>query len=59
MEKFTYRVYVTDSLQLAGQNKYLTTRWAEMQDIGYKDARTGDEIALDVIKRAGLKFNGN
>lgn len=42
------------------QNKYYTTRWLELQDTGGpKDTRTGDEVALDVINRLGLKFKGD
>lgn len=54
-----YRIYVTDSLYLDAQNKMMNMRYAEI--IGLKktkvDTRSGDEIAEDVIKRAGLEVN--
>lgn len=52
-----YRVYVTDSLQNIGKGVgcYITTRYADSIHIAQKDNRTGDEIAADVIKRAGLE----
>lgn len=53
-----YRVYVTDSLQLAVQNKYLTQRWADLISNNV-DTRSGDEVALDVIRRAGLRLKGS
>lgn len=56
-ECYSLRVYVTDSLQAAGQGKYLTQRWCELltQKV---DNRSGDEIAADIILRAGLKPKG-
>lgn len=53
-----YRFYIADSLQLATQNKHLVK---SLHDILYPkpiDTRTGDEIAADVIKAAGLTFEG-
>lgn len=48
---------MTNSLQLIPQSKYLTTKWIELQDNGLpQDTRTGDEIAIDVITRLGLKL---
>lgn len=56
--EMAYRIFVTDSLQLIPQNKYLTTRYKDSIKTKKKDNRTGDEIAADVIKRAGLSFKG-
>ena len=63
-EEKRYRAYLTDVLMLVSKNtarfveggEYLTDRWVE----GSKpvDTRTGDEIAADVIKRAGLTLKG-
>lgn len=52
-----YRIYVTKSLQLAPQSKWLTV---DFYDILHKkekiDIRSGDDIAKDVIELAGLRF---
>ena len=58
LRTYAYRVYVTDSLQLAVQNKYLTQRWADLISNNV-DTRSGDEVALDVIRRAGLRLKGS
>lgn len=49
-----FRNYVTDSLQIIPQRKYIAKRYAEMVDFTPKDTRSGDDIAADVIERAGL-----
>lgn len=51
-----YRLYVANSLYYTPQNKMMAK---SLQDIWYpvaKDTRTGDEIAFDVITKAGLSF---
>ena len=59
-EEYAYRVYMTDSAQLAVENKYITRRWCEIMEDTKKpvDNRTGDEVAADVIKRLGLSLKG-
>lgn len=50
-----YKTYITDSLFYQAQNQRLTTRYYDI--INKKvDDRTGDEIAMDVILSAGLRF---
>ena len=50
-----YKMYVTDSLQLNPQNKYLTAKYSDLIDTDkVVDTRSADEIALDVILNAGL-----
>lgn len=51
---------MTDSAQLAVENKYITRRWCEIMEDTKKpvDNRTGDEVAADVIKRLGLSLKG-
>ncbi len=49
-----YRIFVTRSLQLIPQSKYLTTDFNDIIHPDEKDNRTADEIASDVIKNAGL-----
>ena len=51
-----YRIYVTDSLQGIPQNKYNTQRYINLVSPKPVKKGDGDKIALDVIKRAGLKF---
>lgn len=51
-----YRIYVTKSLQLAPQNKYVRMSYNEALKPQKVDNRGGDEIAMDIISRAGLKF---
>ena len=51
-----YRFYVTRSLQLAPQGKNLVPTFDEILNPKPVDERTGDEIAIDVIKAAGLRF---
>ena len=54
-----YRFYVADSLQNIPQNQYTKRR---LYDIIYGDVEeqevNGDEIAVDIMKRAGLSFGG-
>lgn len=62
-EQKQYHVYVTDVLMTIANNvcniaggKKIKTRY---QDLGKpQDTRTGNEIAADVMKRAGLTFGG-
>lgn len=64
MEERRYRAYVTDVLSLVNENltkqyggKTMSSRWVD----AYLpvDNRTGDEIAMDVMRRAGLKQGDN
>lgn len=52
-----YRIYVTDSLYYEGRNQTFTVRYSEIIGLNKTtaEARTGDEIAADIIKRAGLE----
>ena len=55
----TYRIYVARSLQLIPQNQYMTKTYYDIIKQPQKqDLRTGDEIAADVMKNAGLSFGG-
>lgn len=38
------------------QNSYITTPFTDILKPKVVDKRTGEEIAMDVMKRAGLKF---
>lgn len=58
-----YRAYVADALMLITENtarfaggRYQTRRWIDA--VRPRDLRTGDEIALDFVRRAGLTFKG-
>jgi len=59
-----YRIYITDALMAISNNTMtfgggssISVRFA---DLIYRkqDTRTGDEVAADVIKRAGLTLAG-
>lgn len=62
MDTEAYRVYVSDCLQAIAENtaKYaggsvIKKRYYDVINPKPVDNRTGEEIAADVIKRAGLK----
>lgn len=64
MESFrrdeTYRIYVTRSLQLIPQNKYVKLSYSDLasnsKGRNEKPALSGDEIVKDIMGRAGLRF---
>ena len=56
-----YRIYVTDCLRMMTENtarfakgNYIKKRYADFLKNPVQDNRTGEEIAADVIKKAGL-----
>ena len=52
-----YRIYVSRSLQLNPQNGHIEKSYYDiMQGKVEIDDRDGDEIAADIITRAGLRF---
>ena len=54
-EEYLYRAYLTESLRLQHENKYLSRSWMDMANhTPPPRERTGDEIAMDVIMGAGL-----
>ena len=57
-----YRIYVTDCLRIISENtakmgggSYITAKFADIITPKPTDNRTGDEIAADIIKRAGIE----
>lgn len=49
-----FKTYVTDSLHLMGQNKYLGNRWYdEVRPKVYEDVNAA-AVVEDVVERAGL-----
>lgn len=54
----SYRLYVTRSLQLIPQNQYITTDFADVLSPKKIEKRSGEQIAIDIIKNAGLSFEG-
>ena len=50
-----YRIYVTDALYASGNNKAMSKRYFELIKPEMTCNRSGDDVALDVIKRLGLK----
>ena len=57
-----YRIYVTDCLRIISENtskmgggSYITAKFADIINPKPVDDRTGEEIAADIIKRAGIE----
>ena len=57
-----YRIYVTDCLRMATENtakmsqgSYTTERFYDIINPNPVDNRSGNEIAADIIKRAGIE----
>lgn len=48
--------YVAEALRLAPQQKYPTSHLRDLLHPKPQDTRSGDEIAADVIKAAGLEL---
>ena len=62
MEVRSFRAYVTDALMVLTENtarvaggRHLTSRW--MDALTPPDARTADQIAAELMGRAGLRFS--
>ena len=53
---YLYRDYVATSLQLIPQQKHIVRTYDEVLHPEKVDNRDGDEIAEDIIARAGLQF---
>lgn len=53
-----YKRYVCKSLQLNPKGGYLTQSYEDFLKPQKMDTRSGDEIAQDIIKRAGLIVEG-
>ena len=59
---FAYRIYVTDCLRIISENtakmgggSYITVKLADIINPKLVDDRTGEEIAADIINRAGIE----
>ena len=57
-----YRIYVTDCLRIISENtakmgggSYITAKLADIINPKPVENRTGEEIAADIIKRAGIE----
>ena len=57
-----YRIYVTDCLRIISENtakvgggSYITAKFSDIINPKPVDNRTGEEIASDIIKRAGIE----
>lgn len=64
-EEKQYRSYITDVLQLMGENiaslvhgSYVTDKWRDLVNCKPQDDRTADEIVIDIMTRGGLSFKG-
>ena len=59
---FAYRIYVTDCLRMVTENAakmskgaYTSARFYDIINPKPVENRTGEEIAADIIKRAGIE----
>ena len=57
-----YRIYVTDCLRIISENtakmcggSYITAKFADIINPKPVDNRAGEEIAADIINRAGIE----
>ena len=57
-----YRIYVTDCLRIISENtaktgggSYITAKFSDIINPKPVDNRTGEEIASDIIKQAGIE----
>ena len=57
-----YRIYVTDCLRIISENtakigggSYITAKFADIINTKPVDNRAGEEIAADIINRAGIE----
>ena len=57
-----YRIYVTDCLRIISENtaktgggSYITAKFSDIINPKPVDNRNGEEIAADIIKRAGIE----
>lgn len=57
-----YRIYVSDCLRIISENtakmfggSYITAKLADIINPKPVEKRTGEEIAADIIKRAGIE----
>ena len=57
-----YRIYVTDCLRIISENtakmgggSYITAKFVDIINPKPVEKRTGEEIAADIIKRAGIE----
>ena len=56
-QEMAYRIYMSDSLFYYTQNQRLTHRYADFITNKIKiDNRSSDEIVMDVMNNAGLRF---
>jgi hypothetical protein len=49
---------MTDSIQASVQEKCLSLRWVDILETRQENDKTGDEIAVEVIRRCGLRIKG-
>jgi hypothetical protein len=55
-KEMAYRYYLTDVVNLGNQGKYSKVRFADIDShkVQLQEQRTGDEIAAEIISKAGL-----
>lgn len=60
-----YQSYIAEVLRLMGENvavlargSYIRSKWTDLTKEDKQDNRSADEIAEDIIRRAGLSLGG-
>lgn len=51
-----YRIFVTESLRLAPQQKYISKSLTDFIEPKVESKKTCEEIVTDVMQKAGLRF---
>lgn len=54
----SYRIYVTDSLMLSAEGKYISKRWWSMVDTNREEI-DAEHVISDIVNRAGLEVIRN
>ena len=53
-EEMLFRAYVSESLRLTPQNKYLTTAYSDLIKPRKRERGDPKQVAAEIIKKAGL-----
>lgn len=51
-----YRIYVTEALRNIPQGQWSQKSFYDIINSTEKEEESGDEIVMDIVKRAGLSF---
>lgn len=55
-DELTYRIYITDTLRLQGEGKYISSRYIDWIEPKKKEPeKSADDVAIDIIGKLHLK----